>query len=126
MIFGLPIAVFAKLSADAYKMFDQYLVANVMAFVKGFEVAIFLIVALVFVLVAVGITIRQVRQLPKSYVIKIIDLDGRQVSVDGLRQVFSTYEAAESYARVYRENYDHQFRFKVIGNTEKLVETAGV
>jgi len=126
MIFDIAIAVFGKLFAYSYKVLDQYLVANVMAFVRGFEFAIFLIVTLIFVLIAVRITIRHLRQLPKSYVIEIIDLDGRPVSIDGLRQIFSTYEAAESYARVYRKNYDHQYRFKVIGNKEEVAENVRV
>ena len=125
MIFDLAVAVFGKLFSESYKMFDQYLIANFLAFVKGFEVAIFLIVAVMFVFIAVGVTIRQARRLPKSYNIEILDLDGRQASVEGLRQVFSTYEAAESYARLYRNNYDHQYRFKVIGHKEEMARDFG-
>ena len=125
MIFDLAVAVFGKLFSESYKMFDQYLIANFLAFVKGFEVAIFLIVAVMFVFIAVGVTIRQARRLPKSYNIEIFDLDGRQASVEGLRQAFSTYEAAESYARLYRNNYDHQYRFKVIGHKEEMAKDFG-
>ena len=125
MIFDLAVAVFGKLFSESYKMFDQYLIANFLAFVKGFEVAIFLIVAVMFVFIAVGVTIRQARRLPKSYDIQILDLDGRQASVEGLRQAFSTYEAAESYARLYRNNYDHQYRFKVIGHKEEMAKDFG-
>jgi len=111
--------LFWRITNEAYKVFAQYLISNILAFVKGFEIAIFVIVAAVFVLIAVGVSIRQARLLPKSYVIEIADLDGMQVSIDGLRQTFSTYEAAESYARFYRKMYEHQYRFKVIGSGER-------
>ena len=116
------IAVFEKLLTHSYKAFDQYLISNVFAFVKGFEVAITLAVAVIFLLIAVGVAIRQAKRLPKSYVIEIVDLDGRRASVDGLRQTFSTYDAAESYARFYQQTYDRQYRFKVVGRSKSLTE----
>ncbi|HKZ61290.1 MAG TPA: hypothetical protein VJZ68_02575 [Nitrososphaera sp.] len=78
-------------------------------------------VAVIFVLITVAMTIRQLRRLPKSYFIEIVDLDGRKTTVDGLRQIFSTYEAAESYARFYRKMYDRQYTFKVIGSKERAI-----
>ena len=51
--------------------------------------------------------------------LQIIDLDGREAAVDGLRQIFSTYDAAESYARLYRKAYANQYTFKVTGIREK-------
>ncbi len=123
MIFDIVIAVFEKFFTDSHRVFDQYLIANVLAFVKGFEVAIFLMAAVMFLLIVVGVTIRQARRLPKSYAIEIIDLDGRQESIDGIRQMFSTYEAAESYARVYRQSYGHQYRFRVIGLKESQLQS---
>jgi hypothetical protein len=42
---------------------------------------------------------------------------GRETVIDGLRQTFATYDAAESYARWYREIYGaQQYKFRVIGN----------
>jgi len=120
MIFEVIVALFARFFSDSYRFFDQYLVTNILAFVRGFEVAIFLMAAVIFLLVAVGITIRQVRRLPKSYSIEILDLDGRRSSIDGIRQTFSTYDAAESYARYYRQTYDQQYTFKVIGSSESV------
>ena len=53
-----------------------------------------------FLLIAVGVALRQAKRLPRSYVIEIFDLDGRRALVDGLRRTFSTYDAAESYVRI--------------------------
>lgn len=120
MTFEAMIVVFEKLFMSSYKVFDHYLIANVLAFVRGFEVAIFLTATVIFVLIAMGIAIRRARRLPKSYVIEIIDLDGRPALVEGLRQTFLTYEAAESYARLYRKTFERQYRFKVVGSKEAL------
>lgn len=118
MIFEVIVALLVRFFSDSYRFFDQYLVTNILAFVRGFEVAIFLMAAVIFLLVSVGITIRQVRRLPKSYSIEILDLDGMRSSIDGIRQTFSTYDAAESYARYYRQTYDQQYTFKVVGSSE--------
>ena len=111
--------VFVKLFSAISKFFEESLIANFLSIVKGFEVAVFLAVAVVFMFIAVGVTIRQTRRLPNSYVIEVSDLDDRQTTIDGLRQTFSTYEGAESFARFYRQTYIHQYSFKVIGKKEK-------
>ena len=61
-------------------------------------------------------TLRNVKKLPKSYVIEILDLYDKKTCIDNLRQVFATYDAAESYARFYRELYGKQYKFRVVGN----------
>ena len=118
MIFDIIMSLFGRLFADSYKVLDQYLVSNFLAFIKGFEIAIFMTIAIIFLLITVAMAIRQLKRLPKSYLIEIVDLDGRKTTVDDLRQIFSTYEAAESYARFYRKMYDRQYTFKVIGRRE--------
>jgi hypothetical protein len=35
-----------------------------------------------------------------------------------LRQIFSTYDAAESYARFYQDIYKDQYKFRVSGIKE--------
>lgn len=118
MIFDIIMSLFGRLFADSYKVLDQYLVSNFLAFIKGFEIAIFMTIAIIFLLITVATAIRQLKRLPKSYLIEVVDLDGRKTTVDDLRQIFSTYEAAESYARFYRKMYDRQYTFKVIGRRE--------
>jgi hypothetical protein len=119
MIFDVIVSLSGKIFNDSYRVLDQYLVTNFFAFIKGFEIAIFMTVAVIFLLITVGIAIRQLKRLPKSYFIVVFDIDGRKTTVDGLRQIFSTYEAAESYARFYRKMYDSQYTFKVIGSRER-------
>ncbi|MCI0559770.1 MAG: hypothetical protein MN733_14870 [Nitrososphaera sp.] len=125
MILDFILATFEKLFTSTYEWLNQNFVANLLAFAKGFEFAIIVMAAIVFVLISVYITIRQVRKLPRSYVLEVVDLDGRKITVDGLRQRFSTYDAAESYARFYRKMYDDQYKFRVVGRNEefeKIVE----
>lgn len=118
MVLDIMAAVFYRLFTEGYDVLNQYLIANLLAFVRGFEVAIVVMIAAIFLIVTVSMTIRQVRKLPKSYVVHIVDLDGRETTVDGIRQIFATYDVAESYARLYRSTYPNQYRFRVIGRTE--------
>ena len=115
MLIHVIISIFEKPFSYSYKILDQYLITNCLAFVKGFELALVMIIAVVFLLVAVDVMLRQARRLPKSYIIEVTDLDDMSASVDGLRQTFSTYDAAESYARFYRKMHAHQYKFKVVG-----------
>ncbi len=106
-----------KSLAITFRWLDQNFISNFLNFVKGFEFAIIVMVAIFFLLVSVYITMRQYKRLPKSYNIVIYDVFGRKTVIDGLRQTFATYDVAESYARLYRETYGGQnYKFKVIGN----------
>ena len=120
MIFNIITSLIEKLFSDSHKVLDQYLISNFFAFIKGFEIAILMTVAVIFLFVTVAIAIRQLKKLPRSYFIEVLDLDGRKTAVDDLRQIFSTYEAAESYARFYSKMYGHQYTFKVIGSRERI------
>jgi hypothetical protein len=44
-----------------------------------------------------------------------VDVYGQKVTPDGLRLVFKTYDAAESYDQFYRDSYNGQYEFRVIG-----------
>lgn len=106
-----------KAFSIAFRWLDQNLISNFLNFVKGFEFAIIAMVAIFFLLVSVYIMMKQYKRLPKSYHIVVYDVFGRETVIDGLRQKFATYDAAESYARLYRETYGgQQYEFKVIGN----------
>ena len=111
----------------AYTCLNQNLITHVINFAKGFESAIIVIAAILFLLISIAITLRNVKKLPKSYVIEILDLYGKKTSIDSLRQVFATHDAAESYARFYREIYGKQYKFRVVGNRNtyyNIVNTA--
>jgi hypothetical protein len=106
-----------------YTCLNQNLIIHVINFVKGFESAIIVIAAILFLLISIAITIRNVKKLPNSYVIEIFDLYGKKTSIDSLRQVFATYDAAESYARFYCETYKEQYKFRVVGKRNVYYNT---
>jgi hypothetical protein len=92
-----------------------------MKFVKGFEHIVVLIAAITFLLIIMFITIRQVKKLPLSYTIQILDNGGGKMILPDLRLHFRKYEVAESYARFYREMFrQHPYKFKVIGLKNNL------
>ena len=69
-----------------------------------------------FLLITVFITIRQVKKLPLSYTIQILDSHDESIILTDLRLDFRKYEVAESYARFYRDIFEQQqYKFRVIG-----------
>ena len=86
-----------------------------MRFVKGFEYIVVLIAAIIFLFIISFITIRQVKKLPLSYAILIVDNQGDKIILPDLRLNFRKYEVAESYAKFYRDMYGQQYKFRVIG-----------
>jgi hypothetical protein len=109
-----------------YTCLNQNLITHVINFVRGFESAIIVIAAILFLLISIAITLRNVKKLPKSYVIEILDLYDKKTCIDNLRQVFATYDAAESYARFYREIYGEQYKFRVVGNRNNYYNIVNV
>ena len=99
----------------SYSWLDQNLISPVLAFARGFEFAIVLTAAVIFFLISMLLVIRQAKKLPRSYSIEIVDVYGERVSIDGVRQNYSTHSAAESYARMYRDSFGRQYRFRVVG-----------
>ena len=79
-----------------------------MRFVKGFEYIV-LIAAIIFLFIIIFITIRQVKKLPLSYAILILDNHGEKNILPDLRLNFRKYEVAESYAKFYRDMYGKLF-----------------
>ena len=108
---GILIGVFVIV----YRVLDHSLVSPFFSFAKGVEFAIVLGLAVGFFLLSVFITLRQAKRLPKSYAIEVTDICGQSSAMDGLRLNFTTYAAAESYARHYRQTYSGQYQFRVIG-----------
>ena len=45
----------------------------------------------------------------------MVDIYGKDAKIDGLRDIFSTYDAAESYARKYRRICGNQYHLRVKG-----------
>jgi hypothetical protein len=117
MMLTIIISAAEKALSITFRWLDQNLTSNFLNFVKGFEFAVIVIAAVIFLLVSVYIMMRQYKRLPKSYQIVVYDVFGRETVIDGIRQTFATYDAAESYARLYSEMYERQqYKFRVIGN----------
>jgi len=104
----------------AYSWLDQNLVSPLLTFSRGFEFAIIFSAAMLFLLISVFLFLRQAKKLPKSYMVEIIDLYGEKISIDGVRQIFATHDAAESYARMYQNSFGVQYRFRVVGTAEQI------
>jgi hypothetical protein len=87
-----------------------------MEFVNDLKHIVVLIAAIIFLLIVMFITIRQVKRLPQSYTIQILGNQEEKIMLPDLRLHFSRYEVAESYARFYRDMYrQQQYKFRVIG-----------
>ena len=115
MLLESLLAIFTQSFGLTYSWLNANLVSPFMAFTRGFEFAVILMVAVLFFMISVFLVLRQAKKLPKSYTVEIVNLYGEQVSIDGVRQAFATHDAAESYARMYRGNFGHQYRFRVTG-----------
>ena len=87
-----------------------------MKFLKGFEQIVAFIAVLAFLFITIFSIFMQVRRLPLSYTIQILDSDGKKIILPDLRLNFRRCEVAESYARVYRELFIHcPYKFTVVG-----------
>ena len=115
MLFELVISILARLSATIFKWLDQNILVYILTTAKNFEYIIAFCCAILFLLITVFITLRQARKLPKSYIVEVVDMYEQKIMPDGLRLSFKTYEAAESYAQFYRNSYNGQYKFRVIG-----------
>jgi hypothetical protein len=115
MLLESIVAIFTQSFGMTYSWLNANLISPIIAFTRGFEFAVILMAAGLFFTISVFLLLRQAKKLPKSYAVEIVDLYGEQVSIDGVRQTFATHDAAESYARMYRSNFGHQYRFRVIG-----------
>ena len=67
MILNIIISATDKALSIAFRWLDQNLLSSFLNFIKGFEFAIIVVVAICFLLVSVYIMMRQYKRLPKSY-----------------------------------------------------------
>jgi hypothetical protein len=115
VLFELVVSIFVKGFASIFKWLDQNMLVYILTSAKNFEYVIVFCCAILFLLITVFITLRHARKLPKSYIVEVVDIYGQKVTPDGLRLVFKTYDAAESYAQFYRDIYNKQYKFRVVG-----------
>lgn len=114
-MFGLIVSLFVRIFDIVYRWLDQNVIVNVLNFIKGFEQGIIIISAILFLLITIYVTVKHIKKLPQSYIIEITDIYNKKTAIDGLRLIFATYDAAESYARFYRNIFGEQYKFRVIG-----------
>lgn len=119
MLFEVIVAFLAQIFSIAYAWLNQNLVSPFLAFTRGFEFALIFMAAAMFFAISVFLLLKQAKKLPKSYTIEIEDVYGEKVSIDGVRQAFATHDAAESYARMYRDSF-RQYKFRVVGVSQEL------
>jgi hypothetical protein len=115
MLFEFVVIIFVRSSASIFRLIEQNMLVYILTSAKNFEYIIVFSCAILFLLITVFITLRQARRLPKSYIVEVVVVYGQKVTPDGLRLVFKTHDAAESYAQFYRDSYNGQYVFKVIG-----------
>ncbi|MFL6340902.1 MAG: hypothetical protein ACJ72U_05070 [Nitrososphaeraceae archaeon] len=118
MLFELIITIFIKVFTITSKWLHDNLVAYLLNLAKEFELLIIVIAVVSFLLFNLFLTMIHLRKLPKYYVIEIVDAYGNKTAVEGLRVIFTTYDAAESYARFYQDIYKDQYKFTVTGLKE--------
>ena len=115
MLLDSILAIFTQSFGLTYSWLNDNLIGPFLAFTRGFEFAIIFMAAALFFAISVFLLLKQAKKLPKSYTVEIVNVYGQVVSIDGVRQTFTTHDAAESYARMYRSNFGHQYRFRVTG-----------
>jgi hypothetical protein len=115
MLLDSILGIFTQSFGLTYSWLNDNLIGPFLAFTRGFEFAIIFMAAALFFAISVFLLLKQAKKLPKSYTVEIVNVYGQVVSIDGVRQTFTTHDAAESYARMYRSNFGHQYRFRVVG-----------
>jgi len=115
MLLEFVVTTLVKVFTIAYKWLQDNLVASLFNLAKGFELVIIIAAITSFLLFNLFLTIKYLKKLPKHYTVEIIDVYGNKTAIEGLRQIFATYDVAESYARFYQDIYKNQYRFRVTG-----------
>src|SRR5688572_12874244 len=100
MLLDSVLAIFTQSFGLTYSWLNDNLIGPFLAFTRGFEFAIIFMAAVLFFAISVFLLLKQAKKLPKSYTVEIVNVYGQMVSIDGVRQTFATYDAAESYARM--------------------------
>lgn len=102
------------------KWIEEYVINNVLEFVKSFEHVLMVLTVVAFFLIIIYMTMKQLKKLPKFYVIEIEDVYGNKAIVDGLRTNFTTFTAAKSYTEFYTNLYGQQYKFRIVGRNRIL------
>jgi len=82
-----------KLLSFTSRWIEQNVINNFLEFVKGFEHVLIVLTVVAFFLIIIYMTMKQLKKLPKFYVIEVVDVYGKKTIVDGLRTNFTTFAA---------------------------------
>ena len=113
-------SLFIKGIEFSYKWLNENMLAHISTFSKEFGAIIVFISAVIFLLIAVYLVMKQARRLPSAYIIETFDTDGNQTIIPELRVKFHTYQAAASYAQFYASTYRGRYKFRVVGMKDNI------
>ncbi|HJR46810.1 MAG TPA: hypothetical protein VJ799_01505 [Nitrososphaeraceae archaeon] len=95
MLFEFVVSIFVKTSAAVFKWLDQ----NMLVYILTYSIY----------------HIKTSKEVTQVVYYRSSGRMWAEGNTDGLRLVFSTYDAAESYAQFYRGSYNEQYNFRIIG-----------
>ena len=113
------IFIIVRVLSILYTWLDHNIVESILNFSKVFGNMLVVMGVIIFFLIVVYITIKNVRKLPKFYVIKVMDMNGNDIIVEGIRTQFLTYDAAKHYSEFYEDIYKKQYKFHVVGSNKR-------
>jgi len=113
------IFIIVRVFSILYTWLDHNIVDSVLNFSKAFGNMLVLMGVVIFFLLIVYITIKNLKKLPKFYMIKIIDINGNDIILEGIRTRFLTYDAAKHYSEFYEDIYKKQYKFHVVGSNQR-------
>ena len=115
----LDLFMIARVFNILYTWLEHNIIDNILNFSKVFGNMLVLVSVVIFLLILAYITIKHLKKLPKFYSIDITDIDGNNIILEGIRTKFTTYDAAESYSEFYRDLYNKQYKFHVVGSNKR-------
>lgn len=123
----LDILIISKIFNILYSWIDNNIVDTVLSFSRAFGNMMLLIGAVIFLMLVIYITIKNLKKLPKYYEIEITDIFGDKIVLNDLRTKFATYDAAKYYSEFYGDIYNSQYKFNVVGRNERYnISVSGI
>jgi hypothetical protein len=115
----LDVLIIARIFNVLYSWIDNNIIDGILSFSRAFGNMIVLIGAVIFLLLIIYITIKNLKKLPRFYEIEITDLFGNKIILDDVRTKFLTYDAAKHYSEFYGDLYNSQYKFNIIGRNQR-------
>ena len=123
----LDILIISKIFNIMYSWIDHNIIDTILSFSRAFGNMMILIGAVIFLMLVIYITIKNLKKLPKYYEIEITDIFGDKIVLNDLRTKFATYDAAKYYSDFYGDIYNSQYKFNVVGRNERYnISVSGI